>query len=134
MASAPEYPCEPLSEFLQLVSRAYPKVFFKPIFTCAASAKDLTIAMQLSVLTCIARYMPDLWCRDADMMSVALMSDPAGAKVRSNEGNVTWGRTRMGQLVLLLELIAFMQRVRRVNDVALVSMAFFMGSVTLITF
>lgn len=102
-----------------MVSRAYPKLFFKPIFTCAASAKDLTIGTQLCVLTCLAKYLPDFWFRDADMVSVALMSDPAGAKSPPAQ-NGAWGRARTGQSVLLVELVTAIRAARLAKDMRIV--------------
>lgn len=101
------------------MSRAYPKLFFKPIFTCAASAKDLTIGTQLCVLTCLAKYLPDFWFRDADMVSVAIMSDPAGAKSPPTQ-NGTWGRARTGQSILLVELVNAIRAARLARDMRVV--------------
>jgi len=123
MANAPEYPCSPLTEFLDVISHAFPKIFFKPIFTCAASGKDITIANQICVLNCISRYLVDFWCRDADMMSVALMSDPVGSKAQADRDGSIWGRIRVGRSVLLTELIENLRLVRRSKDPAVTARA-----------
>ncbi|PCH35413.1 hypothetical protein WOLCODRAFT_133859 [Wolfiporia cocos MD-104 SS10] len=125
MSDPPEYPCHPLSEYLDLVSRMHPQLFFKPLFTCAASGKELTIANQICILNCIAKYLPDFWCRDAGMMSVALISDLGGAKQQpapQGEGPV-WGRARLGQSVLLVELTQFLRSVREAKDIAVTAQA-----------
>ncbi|KAH9946910.1 hypothetical protein B0H21DRAFT_857417 [Amylocystis lapponica] len=116
MIDSPENPCPPLSEFFGVVSRMYPKLFFKPIFTCAASAKDLTIANQICTLNTIVRFLPDFWARDADMISVALMSGPDGAKAKVAGEGPTWGKVRIGQSVLLVELIEYLRDVRQAKD------------------
>lgn len=122
MANTPEDPCQPLIDFLDSISRMYPKLFYKPIFTCAASGKDLTIANHICVLSCLSHYLTDFWCRDADMMSVALMSDAAGAKPPTQPTGTVWGRERIGQSVLILELINHLRNVRQTKDVMLVSL------------
>lgn len=124
MANAPEFPCPPLSDFLDRISRSYPKVFFKPIFTCAVSGKDLTLATQICVMNCLARYLADFWCRDAEMMSVALTSEPAGSKKPAPGEGPVWGKARVGQSILLLELIEFLRVVRRTQDAVAVRVIF----------
>ena len=80
----------------------YPQIFYKPLFACAASSKDLTVQNHLAVMTAISRFLPDFWIRDAEMLSVALMSE--GANKRSDAKPV-WGKARLGQSALLAELI-----------------------------
>ncbi|CCL98233.1 uncharacterized protein FIBRA_00227 [Fibroporia radiculosa] len=116
MANTPGYPCQPLSDFMDVASRMQAKVFFKPIFSCAASGKDVTLSYQICVLNCLARYQSDFWCRDAEMMSVAIMSDPAGMKSRPEIANSLWAKPRIGQSALLLELIAFLRALRSTKD------------------
>ncbi|OCH88423.1 hypothetical protein OBBRIDRAFT_734457 [Obba rivulosa] len=114
----PDPPCQSMSNFLEFVSRMYPKLFFKPLFTCAASTKDLTIANQLCILSILAKYIPDFWIRDADMMSVALMSSASAPKGRSDSGPAP--KPRIGQLLLFLELIAHLRDLRETRDPAAV--------------
>ncbi|KAJ6614617.1 hypothetical protein B0H10DRAFT_2165084 [Mycena sp. CBHHK59/15] len=102
----PQYPCLPLTDFLDKVSQTYPQVFYKPLFSCAASTKDFTVLNHLCAITAVSKFVPDFWTRDAEMMSVALMSD------------VGWGTARLGQSVLLLEVIGRIQAVRRSKDVS----------------
>ncbi|KAI0792519.1 hypothetical protein C8Q75DRAFT_714346 [Abortiporus biennis] len=111
----PDLPCHPLSNFLQKVSVISPKVFFKPLFTCAASTKDATVVKQLCILNAVAKILPDLWTRDPEMMSVALMSDPASA-VKNKTTTVTWGKPRLGQSVLALELVENLRSIRQGRD------------------
>ncbi|TFY56273.1 hypothetical protein EVJ58_g7743, partial [Rhodofomes roseus] len=113
--NGPDHPCKPLTDFLDVISHAYPRLLYKPIFTCAASAKDLTIGTQLCVLTCLTKFLTDFWFHDADMVSVALMSDPAGAKSPPVQG-AKWGRARTGQSVLLVELITALRAARHSQD------------------
>lgn len=119
MADPPEVPCPKLSALLSFVSQTHPKVFFKPLFTCAASSKDLTIANQLCVLNLLARYIPEFWIRDAEMLSVALMSEP----VPNKSGNQTGSdprKPRLGQIVLLVELIDHLRVIRAAKDLTMV--------------
>ncbi|KAI0676337.1 hypothetical protein C8Q78DRAFT_1084712 [Trametes maxima] len=122
MADPPEHPCAPLSDFLESVALASPKAFFKPIFTCAASMKDLTIANQLCALYAVARFYPPMWTHDPEMMSVALMTDPTARSASiSLDGGPVRGKARYGQLALMVELIQHLKQVRQVRDPALVS-------------
>ncbi|KAI0642797.1 hypothetical protein C8Q79DRAFT_917084 [Trametes meyenii] len=122
IADPPEHPCAPLSDFLESVALTSPKAFFKPIFTCAASMKDLTIANQLCALYAVGRFYPPLWTHDPEMMSVALMTDPTARGASTSQGGVlTKGKARYGQLALMLELIQHLKQVRQARDPALVS-------------
>ncbi|KAI0631245.1 hypothetical protein C8Q77DRAFT_1062302 [Trametes polyzona] len=113
----PELPCAPLSDFLESVALTCPKAFFKPLFTCAASMKDLTIANQLCALYSIARFYPALWTHDPEMMSVALMSDPSARTASTTQdGAPAKGKARYGQLVLIVELIQHLRHVRQQRD------------------
>jgi hypothetical protein len=80
----------------------YPQIFYKPLFGCAASSKELTVQNYLAILSIISRFLPGFWTRDAEMVSVALMSDGTN---KSSESKPTWGKARLGQSALLVELI-----------------------------
>ncbi|KAJ7185784.1 hypothetical protein C8R46DRAFT_937409 [Mycena filopes] len=112
----PQHPCLPLTAFLDKVSQIYPQVFYKPLFSCAASNKDVTVLNYLCAITAVARFLPDFWTRDAEMMSVALMSAGAGGSKSSGAAGPTWGTARLGQSVLLLEVIGRIQAIRRMKD------------------
>ena len=56
------------------------------------------------------------------MISVALMSDSAtNGKGKSAAGGITWGHPRIGQSMLLMELIDFVRSVRLSRDMGAVS-------------
>ena len=107
VADPPEAPCLALTRFLNNAAQDHPKLFFKPLFACAAATKDLTVVNQLSILTALARFLPDLWLWDADMMSVALLSDASGSRSTSDtvEGSLHRSKPRLGQCALLMELL-----------------------------
>ena len=65
----------------------------------------------------VTRYLPSFWIRDAEMLLVALMSDSGGIE-RGSQDNVgpPWGQTRVGQLVVLIELVAHVQATRQDKD------------------
>ncbi|KAJ7441775.1 hypothetical protein B0H11DRAFT_2251834 [Mycena galericulata] len=111
----PQHPCLPLTDFLDKVSQLYPQVFYKPLFSCAASNKDFAVLNHLCAITAIARFLPDFWTRDAEMMSVALMSG-AGKTSAAVDAAPGWGTARLGQSVLLVEMIGRIQAVRRTKD------------------
>ncbi|KAI0355950.1 hypothetical protein OH77DRAFT_1402071 [Trametes cingulata] len=122
VADPPELPCAPLSDFLESVALTCPKAFFKPVFTCAASMKDLTIANQLCALHAVARVYPALWTHDPEMISVALMTDPSARATSSTQaGKQTKGKARYGQLVLTVELIQHLRHVRQHKDPAVLA-------------
>ncbi|KAF8162457.1 hypothetical protein K438DRAFT_1985106 [Mycena galopus ATCC 62051] len=114
----PPYPCLPLTDFLDKVSQLYPQVFYKPLFLCAASNKEVTVLNHLCGITAVARFLPDFWTRDAEMMSVVLMSGGAGGKQQQAAPDTApvWGAARLGQSVLLLEMIGQIQAIRRMKD------------------
>lgn len=128
MIDSPESPCPPLTNFFSVLAQHYPKIFFKPIFTCAASTKDLTIANQICVLNAVARFLPDFWVRDADMISIAIMSSPEGTKQKEAAVALAWGQMRFGQSVLLLELAEHLHCVRQSKDLAVVSRSFLLSA------
>ncbi|KAJ7741945.1 hypothetical protein DFH07DRAFT_980971 [Mycena maculata] len=113
----PQHPCLPLTDFLDKVSQLYPQVFYKPLFSCAAATKDFTVLNHLCAITALARFLPDFWTRDAEMMSVALMSGAGASKADAAAGAApVWGTARLGQSVLLVEVIGRIQAVRRTKD------------------
>ncbi|KAG1802270.1 uncharacterized protein HD556DRAFT_1263825 [Suillus plorans] len=102
-----------LTGVLDKASRTYPQVFFKPLFTCAASSKVLTISHQLGVIAAISVFLPDFWTRDPEMILVALMNEPT---VISQSGSKRkWAQARLGQMIILVELIARVKAVPRIS-------------------
>ncbi|KAI0087407.1 hypothetical protein BDY19DRAFT_893157 [Irpex rosettiformis] len=101
----PELPSPALSRFLNVVSRTHPKIFFRPLFSCAAAHKDATVIQQLKILNAISRLIPDFWTRDADMMSIALTSIVTVPKASSTSDIRASNKARIGQLALILEVL-----------------------------
>lgn len=118
-SNPPESPCPTLSEFLNAAARVHPKIFFKPLFTCAAANKDATVVQQLKVLNALSRYMPDFWIKDPDMISIALTSAVAASKSTSN--GTPPSKVRLGQLALTLEVLERVQSARKSKDLSEVS-------------
>ncbi|KAJ7209904.1 hypothetical protein B0H12DRAFT_1242805, partial [Mycena haematopus] len=112
----PPHPCLPLTDFLDKVSQLYPQVFYKPLFLCAASNKEVTVLNHLCGITAVARFLPDFWTRDAEMMSVVLMGGAGGSKPAAPVAVPVWAPARLGQSVLLLEMVGRMQAIRRMKD------------------
>jgi hypothetical protein len=73
----------------------------------------------------LARHLPSFWIRDAEMLLVALMSDSSGAE-KNTEGNAgaQWGQVRLGQIAILIELIAHVQGARQDKDAPAVGFPF----------
>ncbi|KAF9010224.1 hypothetical protein BDQ17DRAFT_1235125 [Cyathus striatus] len=116
----PSHPCSQLTNLLQTLSHIYPQLFYKPLFSCAASSKEFTVVNHLCVLKVHSKFLPDYWTRDAEMLSVALMSD-AGAKKETLKGERTgapWAKARLGQSVIMLEIIAQMQAIRHQRELS----------------
>ena len=111
---------EPLARLLTLLATLCPQVFYRPLFLCAASTKEETVSRQIATLMALGRFMPNFWTSDAEMLSVALMSDPGSTntgKGKTKEGEkVPWGKPRLGQTMILLEVIANLRTYRKEND------------------
>lgn len=90
-----------LTSIFERVSRLYPQIFFKPLFACAASSKELSVVHHLQQVVGVSALLPNVWLHDPDMMVVALMNEVGDVQ----ETRTTWGRARLGQTALLVELI-----------------------------
>ncbi|KAG6856950.1 hypothetical protein H0H87_011936 [Tephrocybe sp. NHM501043] len=110
----PPFPCIPLTNLLDTIARLYPQTFYKPLFLCAGSSKEFTIVNHLCVIVIVSKFLPDFWIRDAEMVSVALMSD--GSKKASGGGGKAWMKPRLGQAVIMLELIGCIQAARHEKE------------------
>jgi hypothetical protein len=113
----PPYPSPKLSAFLTTLSKSLPPVFFKPLFACTASDKEVIVVNHLCTLEVHSKYVTDYWLRDVEMMCVALMGN-AGASSDDPGMPGQWGVARLGQLVLLVELIGKIQGVRHDKEAA----------------
>ena len=113
----PPLPFSALTELLEIVSQKLPKLFYKPLFACAAGTKTSSILNHLRTIAMLVRHLPSFWIRDSEMLLVALMSD-SGGKEKGSQDNVgpSWGQVRLGQLVVLIELIAHIQATRQDKD------------------
>ena len=66
--------------------------------------------------------MPNFWTSDAEMLSVALMSDPGSTNTNTGKGKtkdvekLPWGRPRLGQTMVLVEVIANLRAYRKDNE------------------
>jgi hypothetical protein len=89
-------------------------VFFKPLFTCAASSKALTIGHQLEVIAAVSVFLPDFWTRDTEMILVALMNGPTA--ILQSGSKRKWEQARLGQAIILVELIARVKAVPRISQ------------------
>ncbi|KAG5636833.1 hypothetical protein H0H81_006660 [Sphagnurus paluster] len=110
----PPYPCIPLTNLFDTVAKLYPQTFYKPLFLCAASSKEFTVVNHLCVIVIVTKFLPDFWVRDAEMMSVALMSE--GGKKASEADAKSWTKARLGQEVIMLELIGCVQTARHEKE------------------
>ncbi|KIK93408.1 hypothetical protein PAXRUDRAFT_145141 [Paxillus rubicundulus Ve08.2h10] len=110
----PAYPCPPLTSVLEKLSGIYPQAFFKPLFTCAATSKELMVINHLELLSGLSLFMPDFWTRDPEMLLVALMNDVGGQPVTSK----VFGKAKLGQTAILVELIACVKSLSSVDPAA----------------
>ncbi|KAJ3513514.1 hypothetical protein NLJ89_g2905 [Agrocybe chaxingu] len=110
----PPYPFPELTMLFSSLSRLLPPIFFKPMFACAASDKEVIVVNHLCTLQVHAKYVKDYWIRDVEMMCVALLGEAGSAPSGNMEGQ--WGNVRLGQLVLLVELIGKVQDVRHEKE------------------
>ncbi|KAI5116269.1 hypothetical protein M0805_007718 [Coniferiporia weirii] len=117
ISDPPPYPCERLTRLLGSFATVCPQIFYKPLFLCAASTKEEIVAHQLAILVMLERYMPSFWITDAEMVSVALMSNPAGrggiGRDKEKEEQLpAWAKPRLGQTIVLLELMGKLRTLR----------------------
>ena len=117
----PPHPCLPLTDLLDTIARLYPQIFYKLLFSCAASSKEFTVVNHLCVMVIVSKFLPDFWTRDVEMMSIALMSD-VGGKKSEDPGSMSWTKARLGQCVLLVELIGHLQTARHQKEESSVSL------------
>jgi hypothetical protein len=118
----PAFPCPSLTNVLDTIARLYPQVFYKVIFSCAASSKEFTIVNHLCAMVVVSKFLPDFWSRDAEMMAVALMSDIGGKKMLEDSAPLSWTKARLGQCILLIELIGRIQAARHEREASPVSL------------
>ena len=109
----PPYPCLPLTTLFATLSNSYPQLMYKPLFSCAAATKEVSIVNHLRTINSIAKFVPNFWTQNAEMMSVALSSDIGGSSGKDQVADGTWSKARLGQSMLLVELIGSIQSVRR---------------------
>lgn len=113
----PPFPFLALTELLGILSQKLPKLFYKPLFACAAGSKTSSLLNHLRTIAIVARYLPSFWIRDTEMLLVALMSDSGNIERGSQDKvGLPWGQARLGQLVVLIELIAQVQATRQEKD------------------
>ncbi|KAL4067040.1 hypothetical protein V8B97DRAFT_2009689 [Scleroderma yunnanense] len=101
-----------LRGILEKASRLYPQVFFKPLFACAASTKDLSVAHHLQQLVGISALLPDFWLHDPDMVVVALMNEVGDSQQGTHR---PYGKARLGQTALMVELIMVVKSLTAIN-------------------
>jgi hypothetical protein len=70
---------------------------------------------QLCIIAAISKFFPDFWARDVEMMATILMLDVGGQGKGKSARTVgpVWGKARLGQSALLVELIGWIQNLRR---------------------
>ena len=118
----PPFPFPALTELLEVVSQKLPKLFYKPLFACAAGTKATSIFDHLRTVAMLAQFLPSFWISDAEMLLVAVMSDSRSSeKGQQSDVKPQWGQARLGQLAILIELIAHVQSERHGRDTQTVS-------------
>ena len=116
----PPLPFPAFTELLEVISQKLPKLFYKPLFACAAGTKNASVSDNLRTVAMLARYLPSFWIRDAEMLLVAITSD-SSSKGPPDDVGPQWGQARLGQLAILIELIAHVQSERHGKDTQTVS-------------
>ncbi|ESK89667.1 unc-80-like protein [Moniliophthora roreri MCA 2997] len=114
-----------LTSLLDNISRLYPQIFYKPLFSLAASSKEIAVANHLCSLVGIARWLPDFWVRDAEMIAVAVMSDLSGKGKNQSSSPVSerkeFAVASLGQSVILVEIISKIQKARKEREIPALS-------------
>lgn len=112
-AESTTIPDPSITELLLLIAKRYPQVFFKPLFSCAASNKELAIANYLRILITLSAYLPNILTSNAEMMSVALMGNLTNGGSNDEASDPTWEQARLGHCVIVVELISRMRTLRK---------------------
>ncbi|KAF9269701.1 hypothetical protein L218DRAFT_284445 [Marasmius fiardii PR-910] len=112
-----------LTSLMDTMSRMHPQIFYRPLFTLAAASKDFAVANHLCSIIAIARWLPDFWVRDAEMIAVAVMSEVnGGTKGRLQPASSLrptgqeYGLASLGQSVILVEVIGQFQKARKLKE------------------
>lgn len=100
-------------EVLLLIAKKYPQVFFKPLFLCAASNKELIIANHLRTLITLSAYLPNILTSNAEMISVVLLGNLSNTGSTDEKNKPTWEQTRIGHCVVVVELISRLRTLRK---------------------
>lgn len=107
-----------LTQLLSSLAEEYPQLFYKPMFACAASSKPTIVTANLRILTALANYFPGFWIANDEMMCIALMNDVGVGvgKGKAKQGAAPkWGKARLGQCVLFLELISYLRMLNKMK-------------------
>jgi len=102
-----------ITELLFSTAKRYPQIFFRPLFSCAASNKELIIANYLRILITLSTYLPNILTSNAEMMSVALMGNLSSTGSIDETSNPTWEQARLGHCVVMVELISRLRTLRK---------------------
>lgn len=106
-------PDSSVTELLLLIAKRYPQVFFKPLFLCAASNKELIIANYLRILITLSTYLPNILTSNAEMMSVALLGNLPITGTADEKNEPTWEQAKFGHCVVVMELICRLRALRK---------------------
>lgn len=111
-----------LSDMLQSVREHFPQQFHRPLFLCAAAAKDSTIIAQLKVLGQLVEHLPDFWFSNAEMVAVAMMSGATSSRGKAIVAKESaWGSAKLGQCVIIAELLSSVRKLNTDRVAATVS-------------
>ncbi|HEV7736343.1 MAG TPA: hypothetical protein VGO47_03085 [Chlamydiales bacterium] len=84
-----------------------------PFFALVSAAKE-TLIGQLSVVIVLARHLPSFWIRDAEMISIAVLSDASRNKAKTTgDADSPWARLRIGQSLILVELLRGIRQITK---------------------
>lgn len=98
---------------LNLLVENSPRLFYKPVFALAGAMKDFTLVGQLANVVTMAKHIPQFWIKNSEMIAIALMSDSSSQpKTKPNEQS-SWGKIRLGQSFILVELILYVRELRK---------------------
>ncbi len=98
-----------LTALLTLLSDTVPTLFFRPVIACARSNQDANVVAQLRIIGGVARQLPSFWIKNDEMIAVALMTAPNTSTI----GHDIWAKPRLGQCVIMLELINHIKALTR---------------------
>ena len=101
---------------LQGLAHNHPQLFYKPLFTCAATTKDHVVVDQLRIVVTLTWYTPHLLTHEVNMTTIMPVSNSRtilGKGKAKEDVPPPWAVVCPGQLAIILDLILRMEQLTK---------------------